>query len=97
MRADRLLSIILLLQTRGKMTAKTLAEELEVSRRTILRDINTRLAPLGQRPGVTFLDITDKWLGPLGLISKDIMPDSLHPNQKGYAVWAEALKAVLPE
>ena len=40
MRADRLLSIILLLQTRGKMTAKTLAEELEVSRRTILRDIN---------------------------------------------------------
>ena len=40
MRADRLLSIILLLQTRGKMTAKALAEELEVSRRTILRDIN---------------------------------------------------------
>ena len=39
MRADRLLSIILLLQIRGKMTAKTLAEELEVSRRTILRDI----------------------------------------------------------
>ncbi|MRR30303.1 WYL domain-containing protein [bacterium] len=40
MRADRLLSIILLLQTRGKLTAKMLAEELEVSRRTILRDIN---------------------------------------------------------
>ena len=40
MRADRLLSIILLLQTRGKMTAKALGEELEVSRRTILRDIN---------------------------------------------------------
>lgn len=40
MRADRLLSIILLLQTRGKMTARALAEELQVSRRTILRDIN---------------------------------------------------------
>jgi predicted DNA-binding transcriptional regulator YafY len=40
MRADRLLSIILLLQTRGKMTTRALAEELEVSRRTILRDIN---------------------------------------------------------
>lgn len=40
MRADRLLSIILLLQTRGKMTAKALGEELEVSRRTILRDID---------------------------------------------------------
>lgn len=39
MRADRLLSIVLLLQRRGKMTASTLASELEVSRRTILRDI----------------------------------------------------------
>ncbi len=40
MRADRLLTLILLLQTRGKMTAKALAEELGVSRRTILRDVN---------------------------------------------------------
>ncbi len=40
MRADRLLAITMLLQTRGKMTAEALAEELGVSRRTILRDID---------------------------------------------------------
>jgi predicted DNA-binding transcriptional regulator YafY len=40
MRADRLLSLMMLLQTRGKMTAQSLAEKLEVSRRTILRDID---------------------------------------------------------
>ncbi len=40
MRADRLLSIIMLLQARGKMTTAALAEELEVSRRTILRDVD---------------------------------------------------------
>ncbi len=40
MRADRLVSLVLLLQTRGKMTAQALAAELEVSRRTILRDID---------------------------------------------------------
>lgn len=40
MRADRLLSIVLLLQTRGKMTAAQLAKDLEVSRRTILRDLD---------------------------------------------------------
>jgi predicted DNA-binding transcriptional regulator YafY len=39
MRADRLVSIVMLLQARGKMTASRLATELEVSRRTILRDI----------------------------------------------------------
>jgi predicted DNA-binding transcriptional regulator YafY len=39
MRADRLLSILLLLQSRGKMTAKELSTRLEVSERTIYRDM----------------------------------------------------------
>lgn len=39
MRADRLLSIMLFLQAQGKTTTNALAETLEVSRRTILRDI----------------------------------------------------------
>ena len=40
MRADRLLSIMMLLQGRGRMTAGRLSEELEVSERTIYRDID---------------------------------------------------------
>lgn len=40
MRASRLLSILLLLQTRGRMTAQALADEFEVSVRTIYRDID---------------------------------------------------------
>ena len=40
MRADRLLSLLMLLQTRGRMTAQELAEELETSVRTIYRDID---------------------------------------------------------
>ena len=39
MRADRLLSILLLLQVNKRLTARTLAERLEVSERTILRDM----------------------------------------------------------
>lgn len=39
MRADRLLALLLLLQNRGQLTAQTLAAELGVSRRTILRDV----------------------------------------------------------
>jgi predicted DNA-binding transcriptional regulator YafY len=39
MRASRLVSLLLLLQTRGQLTAAELAEELEVSERTIHRDV----------------------------------------------------------
>ena len=39
MRADRLLSLLMLLQARGRMTAKALSEEVQVSERTIYRDM----------------------------------------------------------
>jgi predicted DNA-binding transcriptional regulator YafY len=39
MRADRLVSLVLLLRQRGRLTADTLARELDVSTRTVLRDI----------------------------------------------------------
>ena len=39
MRADRLLSVLMLLRHRGTMTAAQLAAELEVSTRTVLRDV----------------------------------------------------------
>ncbi|KAG8152713.1 helix-turn-helix transcriptional regulator [Burkholderia catarinensis] len=40
MKASRLLSIMMMLQARGRMTAPALAQALEVSERTILRDID---------------------------------------------------------
>lgn len=40
MRASRLLTILMILQTRGRTSAITLAEELEVSVRTVYRDID---------------------------------------------------------
>jgi predicted DNA-binding transcriptional regulator YafY len=63
MRADRLISIMMLLQTRGKMTASQLSRELEVSPRTIYRDItalNTAGVPVytdrGPEGGIALLE-----------------------------------------
>ena len=41
----RLMSLLLLLQNRGRMTAAELATELEVSVRTIYRDVDARTRP----------------------------------------------------
>ncbi len=56
MRSSRLLSILLLLQTRGRMTARELADEAGVSVRTIYRDIDALSAagiPVYGDPGPT--------------------------------------------
>jgi predicted DNA-binding transcriptional regulator YafY len=43
-RADRLLSLVLLLQARGRATAQAIAAELEVSVRTVYRDLEALIA-----------------------------------------------------
>ena len=42
---------------------------------------------------VFFLDIGAKFLEADGTLSKTIMPDLLHPNEKGYQIWTDAIMA----
>ena len=46
---------------------------------------------------VFFMDINAKFLEPDGTLSKEIMPDLLHPNEKGYGIWADAIEGKVKE
>src|SRR5205823_11772907 len=53
--------------------------------------INVALAKLNDGKNVRYLDIGPKFLAPDGTLPKEIMPDFLHPNEKGYQIWADAI------
>jgi beta-glucosidase len=46
---------------------------------------------------VFFLDINAKFLDEKRVLSRSIMPDLLHPNAKGYQIWAEAMEPKIKE
>jgi lysophospholipase L1-like esterase len=56
--------------------------------------INAKISAL-QSDRVTYLDIGPKFLAPDGTLTKEIMPDYLHPSAKGYQIWADAIQPVV--
>jgi lysophospholipase L1-like esterase len=66
-----------------------------------LRVINERVNRLiaGEADGrsVYFLNINAALTEPDGTLSKDVMPDLLHPNAKGYAIWQREMQPLLQD
>jgi lysophospholipase L1-like esterase len=65
--------------------------------RNIVLGANPIIAKLHDGKNVFYMDIGEKFLAPDGTIPNDIMPDRLHPNLKGYGIWAEAVKDKVAE
>jgi lysophospholipase L1-like esterase len=57
--------------------------------RAVIQEINAAAAKI---EGIRFLDIGDKFLQPDKSIAKEVMPDFLHLSEKGYQIWADAIK-----
>ncbi len=60
--------------------------------RVKMAEANANLASLDDGERVFFLDIGEEFLDPEGILPEDIMPDALHPNTKGYWIWARAIE-----
>ena len=44
---------------------------------------------------IKFLDLGEKFLKPDGSLPREMFPDRLHPNEKGYQIWADAINPAL--
>ena len=59
--------------------------------RAQLKTLNDRISKLDDGQQVKYLDISDAFLDDDGTLPADVMPDQLHPNLKGYQIWADAV------
>lgn len=44
---------------------------------------------------IHFLDINKAFLNDEGVLTREVMPDLLHPKEKGYLLWAQAMEPTL--
>jgi len=59
--------------------------------------LNEIIAKFDDGQKTRYLDINKVFLDSTGEIPREIMPDRLHPNAKGYELWYEAMRPTLEE
>src|ERR1017187_6574096 len=60
-------------------------------------EVNQALALLDDGKHIFYFDFGSEFLENDGSISKNIMPDALHPNEAGYRIWANAMEPKLQQ
>jgi len=63
--------------------------------RVLVNRTNAMIAHLDDGRYVKYLDIGAKFLDSDGNLSGAIMPDYLHPNARGYEIWATSIKSTV--
>jgi len=60
-----------------------------------IKAVNQLIAKFDDRKAVRFLDMGPKFLGSDGKVRGDLLRDNVHPNPKGYEVWAQTMNPLL--
>ena len=68
-------------------------EKADVPLRAKISGVNERLKAMVNGTGILYLDIGEELTQPDGTISPEIMRDFLHPTERGYEIWGDALSA----
>ncbi|MCI1278116.1 MAG: GDSL-type esterase/lipase family protein [Nitrospira sp.] len=60
--------------------------------RLVNQALNERLRAYADQRQVLFLDLGPHFLDKAGRLSEEVMPDALHPSERGYRLWAEGME-----
>jgi beta-glucosidase len=56
---------------------------------------NKLISKFADNKTIFYLDINKKFLNKKGVLTREIMPDLLHPKGKGYQIWAETMEPTI--
>ena len=56
---------------------------------------NKIFSKIADNKTIYYLNINKKFLNKKGQLPRDVMPDLLHPNKKGYEIWAKAVEPMI--
>ena len=59
--------------------------------------VNALIKPFADGVTVRWLDFNQKFFNAEGRLTKEVMNDLLHPNEKGYQIWLDAILSVFKE
>jgi len=65
--------------------------------RRINEGVNSLIAKFSDNANIHFLNLNSSFLQPDGTLTREVMPDLLHPNENGYRIWARAMGPKLHE
>ena len=83
---------VLLWACDSKMMTRYIAILLILSNQVKSDIMDKRISVVAFQPKVS---ISHEFLTEDGVLTREIMPDLLHPKEKGYAIWAEAIEPTL--
>lgn len=63
--------------------------------RARITELNRLLPDVCKAPGITLVDIGQRFLRPNGELPRELFGDYCHPTEQGYAIWAAALRPLL--
>ena len=96
--ADGIIAICQKLRTdlpKTKILLLAIFPRADINTMPVINETNELIAKIADNKHIYFLNINSNFLDAAGTLPRSVMPDLLHPNDKGYEIWAKAQEPMI--